>query len=76
MLIRLLFFEKLNTFHKSTSEFCFFFLLFSKSRVRASSAVQNPNKLLHVHHFAASNQCSRPDLLENTMVELRSVYVR
>ena len=26
--------------------------------------------------FAASNQCNRPDLLENTMVKLRSVYVR
>ena len=34
--------------------------------------------LLHVRQFAASNQCNRPrpDLLENTTVKLRSVYVR
>ena len=35
-----------------------------------------PNKLLHVRFFAASYQCNRPDLLENKMVKLMSVYVR
>ena len=31
---------------------------------------------MFVRFFAASNQCNRPDLLENKMVKLMSVYVR
>ena len=68
-------FLKNYTFHKSTSEFRFFFF-FSKSWGRASCEVQTQtNCLTHVRHFAASNQCNRPDLLEKTMLKLRSVYV-
>ena len=54
-------FLKNYTFHKSTSE--------SSGGEFWSS---NPNN--HVCHFATSNQCNRPNLLENTMVKLRSVY--
>ena len=54
-------FLKNYTFHKSTSE---------SSRGEFWSS--NPNN--HVCHFATSNQCNRPNLLENTMVKLRSVY--
>ena len=37
--------------------------------------ISNPNKLLHVRHFVSSNNCNGPDLLGNTIVKLRSVYV-
>ena len=73
MLIRLLFFEKLH-FPQVDLRILFFPLFF-----RESSAGEfwssNPNKLLHVRHFAASNQCIKPDLLKNMMVKLTSVYV-
>ena len=70
-------FLKNYTFHKLTSEFCFFLFFFWESSAGEFWS-SNPNKLLHVRQFAASNQCnrSRPDLLENTTVKLRSVYVR
>ena len=70
-------FLKNYTFHKLTSEFCFFLFFFWESSAGEFWS-SNPNKLLHVRQFAASNQCNRPrpDLLENTTVKLRSVYVR
>ena len=70
-------FLKNYTFHKLTSEFCFFLIFFWESSAGEFWS-SNPNKLLHVRRFAASNQCNRPrpELLENTTVKLRSVYVR
>ena len=71
-------FLKTYTFHKSTSEFCFFFYFLRVDRESSGCEFwsSNPNKLLHVRHFATSNHCNRPDLLENTMVKLKSVYLR
>ena len=68
-------FLKIYTFHKSRSEFCFFLYFLRVDRESSAGGFwsSNPNKLLHVLHFATSNQCNRPDLLENTMVKLRSV---
>ena len=68
-------FFKNYTFHKSTSEFVFSLLFFLESSAGEFWS-SNPNKLLNVRYFVASDQCKRPDLLENTMVKLRSVYVR
>ena len=63
-------FLKNYTFHtESTSEFCFFFFFNSSKPSAGEFWSSNPNKLLHVSHFAASNQ-------SNTMVKLWSVYVR
>ena len=49
-------------FHKLTSELCFF-LFFSESSASEFWS-SNPNKLLHVRHFAASNQYNRPGLFK------------
>ena len=70
-------FLKNYTFLKLTSGFCFFLFFFWESSAGEFWS-SNPNKLLHVRQFAANNQCNRPrpDLLENTTVKLRSVYVR
>ena len=35
-----------------------------------------PKQTVHVRRFASSNQCNGPDLLENMIVKLRSVYVQ
>ena len=69
MLIRLLFFEKLQ-FPQVDLRILFFFF-FSKSRVRASSEVQTQTNC-----YMYANQFNGPDLLENTIVKLKSVYVR
>ena len=69
MSIRLLFFEKLH-FPQVDLRILFFLLFFP--RVEPKQTVTH----VHVRHFAARNQCNGPDLLENTMVKLRSVYVR
>ena len=74
MLIRLLFFWK-TTISTSWPQNFVFLLFFWESSVGKFWS-SNPNKLLHVRHFAASNQCNRPDLLENTTVKLRSLYER
>ena len=68
-------FLKIYTFHKSRSEFCFslYFLRVDRESSAGKFWSSNPNKLLHVLHFATSSQCNRPDLLENTMAKLRSV---
>ena len=72
MLIRLLFFEKLQ-FPQVDLRILFFPLFFWESSAGEFWS-SNPNKLLHVRQFAASNQCNRstPDLLENTTVKLGS----
>ena len=50
-------------FHKLTSELFFFPLFFWESSA-GDFWSSNPNKLLHVRHFAASNQYNRPDLFK------------
>ena len=72
MLIRLLFFEKLH--FPQVDLRIFFFPLFFWESSAGEFWSSNPNKLLHVRQFAASNRCNipRPDLLENTTVKLGS----
>ena len=62
MLIHSLFCEKLQ-FPQVDLRTLFFPLLFWESSAGKFWS-SNPNKLLHVRHFAASNQCNRPDLLK------------
>ena len=65
MLIRLLFFEKLQIF----------FFFFSKSRVRMSSEVQTQTNC-YIYAVLLPVISATDLTLENTIVKLRSVYVR
>ena len=56
---------RLLFFEKTTHFFLPFFLESSNFKPKQT-----------VRRFASSNQCNGPDLLENTIVKLRSVYVR